>query len=154
MVDPATTQEHRRAVALEQDHGVVDQAGQDAVEVEPAADVAGHPAEGLGSVDEVGDLLLASSDADDRAERVGDDGEVVDHERVGIVVVVGHDEEDAPRSVAAGDGHRDLGPLAGQDRDGDPLARIGDDRDGDRPARSSAPESRRGAASSARPRTP
>ena len=51
---------------------MVDQAGQDAVEVEPAADVAGHPAQGLGPVEEVGDLVLAAGDADDRADGVGD----------------------------------------------------------------------------------
>ena len=59
-------EEDRRAVALEQDHRVVDQAGQDAVEVEPAADVAGDPAQRLGAVEQVGDLVGALGAADDR----------------------------------------------------------------------------------------
>ena len=50
-------EEDRGAIALEQDHRVVDQAGQDPVEVEPAADVAGHPAQRLGSMEQVGDFL-------------------------------------------------------------------------------------------------
>ena len=44
-------------VALEQDHGVIDQAGQDPVEVEPAADIARDAAQGLGSMEEMGDLV-------------------------------------------------------------------------------------------------
>ena len=60
-------EEHRRAIALEQDHRVVDQAGQDPVEVEPAADVAGHPAQGLRAVEQVRHLLGALGAADDRA---------------------------------------------------------------------------------------
>ena len=50
---------------------MVDQAGQDPVEVEPAADVAGDPAQRLGPMEQVGDLLLAADDADDGADRVG-----------------------------------------------------------------------------------
>ena len=50
-VGPA--EEDRRAIALEQDHRVIDEAGQDAVEVEAAADVAGDAAERLGPMEQV-----------------------------------------------------------------------------------------------------
>ena len=53
----ALPQEDGAAVAFEQHHRVVDQPGQDPVEVEPAADVAGDPAERLGPMEQVGDLL-------------------------------------------------------------------------------------------------
>ena len=56
---------------------MVDEAGQDPVEVEPAADVAGDAAQRLGAMQQVGDLLLAPTDADDRAERIGEDGRQV-----------------------------------------------------------------------------
>ena len=58
-------EEHRRAIAVEQDHRMVDQAGQDPVEVEPAADVAGHPAQRLGAVEQVGHLVGSLGAADD-----------------------------------------------------------------------------------------
>ena len=61
-------QEDGGRVALEQDHGVVDQPGQDPVEVEPAADVAGDPAQRLGPVAQVIDLGAAPGDADQRPE--------------------------------------------------------------------------------------
>ena len=51
----------RAAIALEQHHRVIDEAGQDAVEVKARADVAGHPAEGLRTVEEMGDLVRAPS---------------------------------------------------------------------------------------------
>ena len=50
-------QEHGGPVAVEQDHGVVDQARQDLVEVEPAADVGGDAAEGVRPVELVGDFV-------------------------------------------------------------------------------------------------
>ena len=52
---------------------MVDQAGQDPVEVEPAADVAGDPAQRLGAMEQVGDLVGALGDADDGPDRVGRD---------------------------------------------------------------------------------
>ena len=55
-------------IALEQDHRVVDQAGQDPVEVEPAADVGRHAAKCLGSMEQVGDLVGALGAADHRPE--------------------------------------------------------------------------------------
>ena len=61
------------AVALEQDHRVVDQAGQDPVEIEPAADVGRDAAQGLGPMEQVGDLVGALGAADHRPERVGRD---------------------------------------------------------------------------------
>ena len=69
MLPVVALQEDGRGVALEQDHRVVDQAGQDPVEVEPAADVAGDPAERLRPVEQVVDLVGAPGAADERAER-------------------------------------------------------------------------------------
>ena len=63
-------EEDRGPVALEQDHRVIDQTGQDPVEVEAAADVAGHPAQRLGPMEQVGDLVGAPRAADERADRV------------------------------------------------------------------------------------
>ena len=123
-------QEDGRPVGLEQDHRVVHQAGQDPVQVEAAADVAGDAAQGLGAVEQVGDLVLATGDADDRPDGVGEDhGQVLvgATERIGTVL---DDEQDAPRSVAARDGDGELGAFAGQDGHGDPLVAFGDDRDG------------------------
>ncbi len=57
-------------IAFEQDHRVVDQAGQDPIEVEPAADVGRHSAERLGPMEQVGDLVGALGAADHRPERV------------------------------------------------------------------------------------
>ena len=54
-------EEDRAAVGLEQDHGVVDEAGEDPVEVEAAADVARDPVERLGPMELVGDLLRAGA---------------------------------------------------------------------------------------------
>ena len=50
-VGPA--QEDGGSVRLEQDHRVVHQAGQDPIQVQPAADVARDPPQGLGAVEQV-----------------------------------------------------------------------------------------------------
>ena len=58
------------AIAFEQDHRVVDQAGQDPIEVEPAADVGRHAAKRLGPMEQVSDLVGALGTADHRPEGV------------------------------------------------------------------------------------
>ncbi len=52
---------------------MVDQAGQDAIEVEAAADVAGDAAQGVGAMEQVLDLVAASSRLDDAPDVRGDD---------------------------------------------------------------------------------
>ena len=105
------------AIAFEQDHRVVDQAGQDPVEVEPAADVGGDAAERLGPMEEVGDLVGALGAADHRAERVRRDPgdlEVTRPERTGRLA---DDVEDAPWLARTGDRDGQLGPAIGEDRE-------------------------------------
>ena len=105
-------------VALEQDHRMIDQAGQDPVEVEAAADIVGDPAERLGPVEQVGDLFGASCAADDRPETVGNDPcdlEVAGTERP---TRFADDQEDAPRFVGACDGDGQLRSTVGQDGEG------------------------------------
>ena len=70
-------EEDGAAVAIEQDHRVVDEPGQDLVEVEPAADVARDAAKGVGAMEVVGDLVGGSAGADDRADGQGDGTEEV-----------------------------------------------------------------------------
>ena len=126
--DPAVglAQEHGGAVALEQHHRVADEAGQDPIEVQAAADVARHPPQRLGPVEQVGDLLLASDDADDGADRVGHDGGEVAVGRVEAFAGCRDDEHGAPRPVTAGDGRRQFLAIARQDRGGDAVAAAGD----------------------------
>ena len=115
-------EEDRGAIGFEQDHRVIDEAGQDAVEVEAAADVAGDPMERLRTMQLVGDLLAAAGDRDDRADRVGDDR--------GNIAVTGaecsrrfaDEVEDAPRSAEGRDGDGQFGSLAGED--GERRARL------------------------------
>ena len=76
---------------------MVDEAGQDPVEVEPAADVAGDPAQRLGPMEQMGDLLGAAGAADDRAEAVGDDAGDVEVARAERAARLADDEQDAPR---------------------------------------------------------
>ena len=103
------------AVALEQDHRVVDQPRQDPIEVEPAADVARDAAQRLGAVEEVGDLLGSLGAADDRAEPFGGDPRDLEVARTERSPRLADDEQDAPRPARARDGHRELGAVIGQD---------------------------------------
>ena len=125
-------EEDRRAVTLEQHHRVIDEAGEDAVEVEPAPDVARDAAQGLRAMEQVRNLLLASTDGDERAEGVGDDPDEVQVERPEAVRPVGHDQHDAPRTVRSHHGDRHLGSRAGQARERHPVAGVREDRDGGR----------------------
>ena len=102
-------------VALEQDHGVIDQAGQDPVEVEPAADIAGDAAQRLGSMEEMGDLVRAAGTADDRAEPIRHDAGDLEIPRTERVPRLADDQQDAPRSGRARDRHGQLGPMVGED---------------------------------------
>ena len=63
-------EEDGRPIALEQDHRVVDQAGQDPIEVEPAADVGRDAPQRLGAMEQVCDLLGALGAADHRPDGV------------------------------------------------------------------------------------
>ena len=108
-------QEHGGAIGFEQDHRVIDQTGQDPVEVEPAADVARDPMERLRAMKLAGDLLPSSGDRDDRPDGVGHDrghvGIALPDHRRGI----GDEVEDAPRPAEGGDRDRQLGSFARQD---------------------------------------
>ncbi len=103
-------------IALEQDHRVVDQAGQDPVEVEPAADVARDAAQRLGPMEQVGDLVGALGAADHRPERVRRDPGDVEVARTERARRLADDEEDAPRLARTGDRHGQLGAVVGEDR--------------------------------------
>ena len=104
------------AVALEQDHRVVDEAGQDPIEVEPAADVARDAPERLGSMEEVRDLVGALGAADHRADGVRRDPGDVEVARTERAGGLADDVEDAPRLARTGDRHGQLGAAVGEDR--------------------------------------
>ena len=137
------------AVALEQDHRVVDQAGQDPVEVEPAADVGRDAAQRLRAMEQVGDLVGALGAADHRPERVrGDPGdlEVARPERTGRLA---DDVKDAPRLARTGDRDGQLGAAIGEDRERIARPAVEQDaghrrRDRSGPGRRRAPGSCRG----------
>ena len=115
---------HSGAITLEEDHGVVDQAGEDAVEVEPAADVPCHPPQGLGAVEEVGDLLLAPDDADDGTDGVGEDRDQVAIGGTEAVAGRSDDKQASPGSVATRDGRCELLPIAGKERGRHPVIAL------------------------------
>ena len=90
---------------------MIDEAGEDPVEIEPAPDVAGDAAQGLGPMQEVRDLLLPTRDPDDRPDRIGEGrGQVRigGAEPVPAIGAVRDHQQDAPRAVGARDGHREL----------------------------------------------
>ena len=105
---------------------MVDETGQDLVEVEPAADVAGDAAQGVGPMEVVGDLVGRSAGADDRPDARGDRAKEVGVDGRGIGAGVGSDDEDAPeRAVDRGSRSRARasrratmapGSVAGDDR--------------------------------------
>ena len=109
-------EEHGAAVALEQDHRVIDQAGQDPIEIEARADVAGHATERLRPMEEVGHLVGASRPRDEDADRVGHDARDVDVTRAERPRRLTDDEQGAPGLATAGDHHRQFRPAVGQDR--------------------------------------
>jgi hypothetical protein len=103
---------------------MVDKAGQDLVEIEPAADVCGDPPEGVGPMELMRNLVGSSSGcghhadgpADRHRQRVVDDLRVASRSP--------GDDEDAPWTLPPGNGNRDLALLGAEDSDG----RGGDDR--------------------------
>ena len=64
---------------------MVDEAGQDLVEVEPAADVAGDAAERVRAMELVADLVGAPAHRDDRADATADEREQVGVESAEVV---------------------------------------------------------------------
>jgi hypothetical protein len=90
-------EEDRGAVAFEQDHRVVDQAGQDPIEVEPAADVGRDASQRLRPMEQMGDLLGPLSPADHRPEGVGRDPGDLEVARPERARRIADDVEDAPR---------------------------------------------------------
>ena len=101
-------EEHEGTVAAEEDHRVVDEAGQDLLEVEATPDVAGDPAEGLGPMQLVGQIGRGVRALDDRSERAGRGADQVE-QLVGDRLVRRADRvEDAPGRVTARDRGGDL----------------------------------------------
>ncbi len=113
-VGPA--QEDGATVGFEEDHRVVDQAGEDAVEIEPAADVAGDAAQGLGAMQLAGGVVAAPGDRGDGADRIGRDRDELACPGVERDAAIGDDVEDAPGAHRTGDDRRHLHAVAGQDR--------------------------------------
>ena len=91
---------------------MLDEARQDPVEVEPAADVAGHAAQRVGPMELVADVLRLAGGDDDRRDADGHVAEERRVERGRIDARAGVDDEHAPRPVVAGDRHGRLGPAA------------------------------------------
>ena len=121
----AALEEDGRPVAFEQDHRMIDQAGQDPVEVEPTADVAGDSPEHFGAVPQVADLGAALSGADERTEAIGAGAggrHVVRPKRPGALA---HDQQDAPRPVRARDRDRQLRSPVGSDREHGRVIQVG-----------------------------
>ncbi len=110
-------EEDRPPVAFEQHHRVVDQPGQDPVEVQPAADVAGDPAERLGPVEQVADRFRPLGTADDRADPVAHHTGHVEVARVEGAARLADHQERAPRTGVTRDRNRQLGPSVRQDRE-------------------------------------
>ena len=129
-----TLEEHRATVALEQAHRVVDEIGQDAIEIEPAADVAGDAPEGLDAVEVLGGLRGPSRRAHDRAETVGKDPGDVQIALAQRPRGLADDVKKAPRLAASGDDGSQLGAPGPEDRDGRVPRFVGDEHRRRRPA--------------------
>ena len=143
----ALLEEDRCPVAFEQHHGVVDQPGQDPVQVEPAADVAGDPAERLGPVEQVPDRLRPLGAADDRADPVTDDAGDVEVARIEGAARLADDQQRAPRTAVTRDRHRQLGPSVRQDRERGVARVVAQQDGGEGPAAARGPGRWRGPAS-------
>ena len=103
---------------------MIDEAGEDPVEIEPAPDVARDAAQGLGPMQEMRDLFLPTRDPDDGPDRIGEGRgqlRVGAAEPVPAIPAVRDHQQDAPGAVGAGDGHRKLAEGPGQDRRRHPL---------------------------------
>ena len=114
-------EEDAGAIAFEQDHRVVDQAGQDPVEVEAAPDVRGDAPERLGTMEEVGDLVGTLRTAHDRPKTFGDDSGDVEIPGAEGTTGLPDDQEDAPWRGRTRDRDGQLGSIVGQDRDDLPI---------------------------------
>ena len=113
---------------------MVDQAGQDPVQIEPAADIAGHPAQGLRAVEQVGDLLGALGAADDGTQRIGRHPRDLDVAAAERSAGLADDMQDAPRFVRSRDGHGKLRTAIGQDTQGGIARRLAEQHGGHRRA--------------------
>ena len=82
-------EEDRRPIAVEQNHGVVHETGEDPVEVEPAPDVPGHPPESVRPMEAMGDLVDTLRGLDDEPGRGGKLDEEVRVDRGLVSVGVG-----------------------------------------------------------------
>ncbi len=89
-------EEDGAAVAIEEDHRMVDEPGQDLVEVEPAADVARDATKGVGPMEVVGDLVGGSAGTDDRADGQGDGTQEIGVNGGGIGAFAIGDQQHAP----------------------------------------------------------
>jgi hypothetical protein len=98
-------QEDRAPIGFEEDHRVVDQAGQDLVEVETAADVACDPAKGIRPMKLVGDLVGRAPGPNDSPDLAGNGPQEIPIPGGRVRADAGGDDEDAP------------GPAVDRDRD-------------------------------------
>jgi hypothetical protein len=105
---------------------MVDQTGQDPVEVQAAADVARHPAEGVGAVEPMGGVVDARRRLDDRPRRRGELDQQIGVDRGLVAVRLGADRQDAPRRLLTRDRDRDLANPA--DAVTDPAVPVSRDR--------------------------
>ena len=96
----AVAQEDGRPVGLEEHHGVIGETAEDAVQLEPAADVAGDPSECLGPVKVLGHFLGPTANAHDAADRLGGQGGQL---RVALGDRVACRQQHAPGSSRPGD---------------------------------------------------
>jgi len=62
-------EEDSRPVAIEQDHRMLDEAGQDQLEIEPAADVTRDTSQGIGPMESMRDLVRSAGGRGDDADR-------------------------------------------------------------------------------------
>ena len=137
-----TLEEDRAAIPLEQPHRVIDETREDAIEIEPAADVAGDATEGLDAVEVLGGLRGSSGRAHDRAEPVGKDSGDVEIALAQRSRGLADDMEQAPRLAASGDRGSQLGTPRPEDRvDGVPRV-VGDEHGRGRPAPCPVPAGR------------
>ena len=105
---------------------MIDQAGEDPVQVQAAADVAGDPPQGLRSMEEMADLLLAVCHADHRPDRRGEHPGKLDIGRSERFAGGRDHEQHAPWAVGPRDRDGQLGVVARQPGQRHAFARTGD----------------------------
>ena len=108
---------------------MVHQTGQDTVQIESAADVAGDPTQGFRPMDQVSDLTLADDHANQGPQHIAQHGCQIQIFLTQAGRTVGDDQQDAPRSACARDGNGQFGSLAGQGGASDSLVSFGEDGD-------------------------